>query len=168
MAVDELLDEEAFDPKKLFNEEEYSTLIIDRGGFSKKENTNADLVEALLDNKNTRQEDEALFAQLKEINAQDLLVQTIQATTHRDFKIKLLSACWETGLDFSKHFLFFTEQACDNDFQIAMEALTVVENEEGTVDQQILQQALALAEKTKSTNLVLIQELIASIKSRLI
>lgn len=167
MVIEELLDEEAFDPKKLFNEEEYSTLILDRGGFSKKENANADIVEALLDNKNTRQEDEALFAQLKELQAQDLLVNAIKSTHHEDFKIKLLAACWETGLDFSKHFLFFVDYACHDNFQIAMEALTVIENEEGTVEQSILEKAISMAQLSKSSHSVLIKDLLDSIKSRI-
>lgn len=33
--IEELLDDDALDPKKLFNEEEYSTLIIGREGFNK-------------------------------------------------------------------------------------------------------------------------------------
>ena len=49
MDIKELLDEDAFDPEKLFNEKEYSTLIIKRDGFSKKENSSADLIEGLLD-----------------------------------------------------------------------------------------------------------------------
>ena len=64
--IKELLDEDAFDPKKLFDEEEYSTLIIAREGFSKKDNTAADLLEGLLEKGITRQEREAIFLKLKE------------------------------------------------------------------------------------------------------
>ncbi len=167
MAVDELLDESAFDPKKLFNEEEYSTLIIKRDGFSKQENSDADLVEALLDNKNTRQEDEAIFASLKELKAQDLLVNAIQSTEVIDFKIKLLAACWETGLEFANHFLFFVSMACDTNFQIAMEALTVIENEEGTITPEVLHAALALATNNSGGHSVLKQDLIEHIQSRI-
>jgi hypothetical protein len=63
--IKELLDEDAFDPKKLFDEEEYSTLIIAREGFSKKDNTAADLLEGLLEKGITRQESEAIFLKLK-------------------------------------------------------------------------------------------------------
>ena len=66
--IKELLDEDAFDPKKLFDEEEYSTLIIAREGFSKKDNTAADLLEGLLEKGITRQESEAIFLKLKESN----------------------------------------------------------------------------------------------------
>ncbi|MEI6021601.1 MAG: hypothetical protein WCR21_10775 [Bacteroidota bacterium] len=167
MAVDELIDETAFDPKKLFNDEEYSSLIIKRDGFSKQENSDDDLVEALLENKNTRQEDEALFASLKELKAQDLLVNTIQSTNVVDFKIKLLAACWETGLEFATHFLFFVNYACDTNFQMAMEALTVIENEEGTISMEVLQAALELAKNNQGGHAVLKQDLIKHIQSRI-
>lgn len=167
MVIEELLDDDAFDPKKLFNEEEYSTLFLDRDGFSKKENANADIIEALLNKKNTRAEKEALFAQLKELGAQDLLVSAIKSTQNVGLKVKLLEACWESGLDFSKYFLLFVEYACHSNFDIAFEALTVVENEEGTVEQSVLQQAILTAQNCKSNYNVLIEELIESIKSRL-
>ena len=73
MDIKELLEEDAFDPQKLFNEEEYSTLILDREGFTKKENQVADLVMQLLDKEVTREEAEAVFSRLKELNATQLL-----------------------------------------------------------------------------------------------
>jgi len=79
MGVDELLDDDAFDPKKLFDEEQYSTLIIKRDGFDKKQNSVADILEALLDEKNTRSENEELFLRLKENNAQQMLMEAIDA-----------------------------------------------------------------------------------------
>ncbi|HOZ88075.1 MAG TPA: hypothetical protein PL029_09965, partial [Bacteroidia bacterium] len=70
--LNELLDDDALDPKKLFNEKEYNTLIIDRGGFNKKENNTADLLEQLLDPNITRVESEGIYLQLKEMKAQKL------------------------------------------------------------------------------------------------
>src|SRR4051812_45692353 len=107
--VKELLDDDAFDPKKLFNEEEYSTLIIKRDGFNKKENNAADLLEGLLEKEITRQESEAIFLKLKENNSVDLMVDAIKKAQRTEEKTILTAACWETGLDFSDHFLFFTE-----------------------------------------------------------
>ena len=155
MSADELLDEDAFNPKKLFNEEEYSTLIINREGFSKQENNLADLVESLLESKNTRAEDEAIFTRLKELNAQDTLVKAIAATSHPDFKIKLLAACWECGLEFAAHFMFFIPMVCDANFQIAMEALTVIEHEEGAIAKEAVQEALSYTQKHPSPHVAL-------------
>ncbi len=148
MDIKELLDEDAFDPKKLFNEEEYSTLILNRDGFSKKENDSADLILQLLDASITRPEAELVFSRLKELNATQLLIQSIKEAKRPSEKTKLVAACWETGLDFSGDFLFFTSLVCQPDFELAVEALTVAENTENINDNQI-DEALQLLRSNK-------------------
>lgn len=165
--IKELLDEDAFDPKKLFNEEEYSTLIIAREGFNKKENNAADLLEGLLEKEISRAESEAIFLKLKESNSVELMVNAIKKAQRIEEKTILTAACWETGLDFTNHFLFFTELACSDNFLLAMEGLTVVEYIEGAIDESTLSKALELAQNTKSPNKELIQDLITNIKSRI-
>lgn len=167
MDVNELLDEDAFEQKKLFDEEQYSTLIVNREGFSKKENDIADLIETLLDEKTTRQQSEDIFLKLKETKAQSLLVSSIQTAKKNEEKAKLIAASWESGLDFTPHFLFFAELVGNDDFQIAMEALTVVENIESQIDESILTKALEIAQSVKSTHADLINELITNIKNRI-
>jgi hypothetical protein len=167
MAIEELLDDDAFDPKKLFNKEEYNTLILNREGFSSKQNAAADLVESLLDEQNTRQQNEELFVRLKEAQAGDMLVKAIEAAQNPRDKSRLVAACWESGIDFSRHFLFFVTLACDKDFAIAMEALTVVENCEGTISAEILNKAKELADSSKSSNTELLSDLKSYINARL-
>ncbi|MDO8999099.1 MAG: hypothetical protein Q7W45_04990 [Bacteroidota bacterium] len=164
--VNELLDEDAFDPKKLFNEEEYSTLIIARDGFSKKENNAADLLEGLLEKGVTRQESEEIFLKLKESNSVELMINAIKKAERIEEKIILTAACWEACLDFTKHFLFFVELSCNDNFLLAMEGLTVVENIEGTIDEITLTKALEIAQNTKSKNKELVSDLIENIKQR--
>ena len=164
--VKELLDEDSFDPKKLFNEEEYSTLIIAREGFSKKDNSTADLLEGLLDKHITRQESEAIFLKLKESNSVELMVNAIKKAERIEEKTILAAACWESCLDFTNHFLFFTELACHDNLLLALEGLTVVENCEGTVDENTLAKALEIAKSTKSKNQELVTALIENIKQR--
>jgi hypothetical protein len=164
--IKELLDEDAFDPKKLFDEEEYSTLIIAREGFSKKDNTAADLLEGLLEKGITRQESEAIFLKLKESNSVELMVDAIKKAERVDEKTILAAACWESCLDFTKHFLFFTEIACSDNLLLALEGLTVVENTEGTIDEDTLTKALVIAQSSKSKNKELVKDLITNIKLR--
>jgi hypothetical protein len=164
--VKELLDEDAFDPEKLFNEEEYSTLIINREGFSKKENNAADLVEGLLDKHVTREESEAIFSKLKDAHANQLLIDSIRSAQRVDEKAILAAACWESGLDFTNDFLFFVELACGGDFKLALEAITVVENCEGTIDENTLAKALQLTESAKELPKELAEDLISNIKQR--
>ena len=167
MAIDAILDEDAFDPEKLFNEKEYSTLIINREGFSKKENVSADLIEGLLDKDITRPEAEEIFQKLKANNAQELLVDAIKKAGRTEEKRLITAACWESGLDFSKYFLFFVELATSADFQLSMEAITVIEESDGTIDKNVLEEALRMAESSKSANQTLIHDLIANIRLRL-
>ncbi len=165
--LNELLDDDALDPKKLFNEKEYNTLIIDRGGFNKKENNTADLLEQLLDPNITRVESEGIYLQLKEMKAQKLLVNAIQKADRVEEKALLTSACWESGLEFAGDFLFFVDLACDENFKLAMEALTVVQYEEGNIEETVLKTALEMAQQTKSPNQELISDLKENINSRL-
>jgi hypothetical protein len=167
MDIKELLDEDAFDPKKLFNEKEYSTLIINREGFTKKENNTADLIEGLLDKEISRAESEEIFQKLKDSGAAQLLVGAIRKAERTDEKRKLTAACWESGLDFSNDFLFFVELATSDDFQLSMEALTVVENCEGTITNETLQKALSIAQTSKSKNEALTGDLLSNIRLRM-
>lgn len=164
--VDELLDDDAFDPKKLFDEKKYSTLIIDREGFNKKQNEAADLLEALLDPKITRPESEEIFKNLKEASAQPLLVEAIQSVKTAGEKAILTAACWESGLDFTAHYLFFTGLAGSEDFRLAMEAMTVLENCEGSLDEKTQSEALRIARSSKTAHTSLKEDLITIIKSR--
>jgi hypothetical protein len=167
MDVKELLDDESLDPKKFFNEEEYVTLIVNRDGFNKNQNDTADLIETLLAKDTQRKEIEDIFLQLKTLKANKLLVDTIAAAETTRDKAKLCAACWESGLDFTENFLFFTELACNNDFALAMEALTVVENIEGVITENNLTKALEMAMNCKSKNTAIIEFLITNIKQRI-
>jgi hypothetical protein len=166
--VKELLDEDSLDPKKLFNEEEYSTLIIARDGFSKKENNAADLLEGLLDKEITRAESEAIFLKLKESNSVELMIDAIKNAQRIEEKTILTAACWESCLDFTTHFLFFVELSCNDNFLLAHEGLTVVENTEGTIDEGTLIKALLMAQNSKSNNKELVRDLIENIKLRVV
>jgi hypothetical protein len=167
MDVKELLDDESLDPKKFFDEKEYVTLLIGREGFNKNQNDSADLIERLLEKNISRAETEEIFIKLKHLNANKLLIDTLKsAKTDRD-KAKLCVACWESGLDFTSHFLFFTELACSKDFALAMEALTVVESIEGIILESDLTKGIEIAQNSKSKNASIVEFLIGNIKQRI-
>jgi hypothetical protein len=166
MNVDDLLDEESIDPKRLFDEKQYSTLVIDREGFSKHDNAIADLIEGLLQPQLVREQAEEIFKLLKEKNAQTLLVDSIQVAETKAEKTKLIAACWECGLTFTAHFVFFVTLACDSDFMLAFEAYTVIENEETNPSEDILAQALSLVSNSKSPNSTILSDLKENIENR--
>jgi hypothetical protein len=167
MSITELLDDDTFDPEKLFNEKNFRTLVIDRNGFSKKENNTADIVSELLDKNITRQESEEIFARLKEMKAQAILIQSINAAEDAEDQAKLVAACWESGLDFSDHFQFFVSLANSRDYRIAMEALTVVENCEGKIPEKILRDCIDSVNVNNSGTTSITAELLNHLKKRL-
>jgi hypothetical protein len=160
----ELLNEEEFDPKKLFDKNEYNTLIIGREGFTKGENDIADVLESLFEKDITRAMREAIFAQLKEMNAVDMLVNTIKVTKSREQQAILTEACWESGLDFKDQYLFFVELACTDHFQLAHEAITVLEYNETRPTEAVMKKALEMVNASESSQHVLIGELKALLK----
>jgi hypothetical protein len=166
MKPDELFDAEDFDPKKLFDESQYSTFLVNRDGFTKKQNDSADLVNSLASKYLPRTEQEEIFAKLKELKAQDMLIEAIKTSANNGRKARLIAACWESGLDMSQNFLFFTRLACDNNFEVAMEALTVITSTDAKIDENILTSAIEIAQNTKSPNTVLVEDLIENLRNR--
>lgn len=163
---EELFDKEAFSQDKLFDENEFSTLIVNREGFSKKDNNRADLIEALLLPENTRKDNEELFSKLKEANAQALLVQSIGEAKNIEEKIKIASACWESGLDFTDYFLDFVALAMHHDFRLSLEALSVLESIDGVVDEATLNKAIEITETVHPINKDMVEQLKQFLKSR--
>lgn len=166
MGADELLDENAFDPKELFDESKFSTLLINREGFSKKQNETADFIDRLLEKEISREELEEIFKNIKAANAGEMLIESVRNTKSKSDKAKLLAAIWESGLDVSVHFIYLTELACENDFSIAMEALTVIQNMEEKIEEKTLASALQIAQECKSKNQELLEDLINCIKEK--
>jgi len=140
----ELLENEEFDPKKLFDKKEYNTLIVGREGFSKSENDLADLIESLVERDITRAQSESIFLQLKEKNALNMLVDTIKNKENSAHLAKLLAAVWESGLEATEHFLFFADFVNHSDYAVAMEALTILEYCESEIDTETLEAARVL------------------------
>jgi hypothetical protein len=102
---------------------------------------------------------EAIFAQLKEMNAVDMLVNTIKETKDFEQQAILTEACWESGLDFKDHYLFFVTLACSDHFNLAHEAITVLEYNETRPGDDVIQSALQILNNAKSSQTVLIEEL---------
>lgn len=151
MEIKELLDDNSFDPKKLFDEEQYQTLVINRDGFSSKQNDVADLIYVLLEKDSTREEKDQIYTKLKELNASAILLESLRNSEKTDEKIKLLAACWESGIDFSDELVYFSELVCHSNFELAVEALTVAENIESLRSDKV-EQALQVLKSSKEGN----------------
>lgn len=167
MDIKELLDDEGANPKKFFDKKEYNTIFVGRDGFSPSVSRIADMITDLLDRDLKREEQEEIFTKLKAGNAQDLLMEAISNLKKTEDKALICAACWESGLDFSKNLLYFTRLACDPDFSLSMEALTVVENMESKIEEKELAQAMNIALSAQDGNKQIIEDLISALKSKM-
>ncbi len=140
------------DPAKLFDEKEYSTIIIGGEGASKKDSNNADYVTILVSNRSSREEKDEALKLLKENNAQAFMLSAITKTKNPEQKALLIAACWETGLDFSKDYLFFIDLICHENFVVSFEAFTVIQEMEAEIDRDTLTKALDALNKCTTGN----------------
>ena len=143
------------DPEKLFDEKEYATIIIGSEGMSKKDTSNADYVTVLVNSKSTREEKDEALKVLKENNAQAFILNAITKTKNLGQKALLIAACWETGLDFSKDYLFFIELITNKDFIVSFEAFTVIQEMEAEIDNTTLQSSLTILKKVKEPSVTI-------------
>jgi hypothetical protein len=128
--TEDLHDEQAFDPKHLFDEKKFSTIFVNREGFTSKQNDTAARIVQLLQPGITRPESEEIFKHLSGARAQSLLVEAIGSAASESDKKILTAACWESGLDFSPSFPFFADLVINSGFDIALEAFTVIQEME--------------------------------------
>ena len=140
-------------PEKLFDENEYSTIIIGSEGMTKKDTDNAGAVTILISNKSSREEKDEALKHLKANNAQSFIINTISKTKNPSQKAQIIASCWETGLDFSNDFLFFISLVCDKDFHVPFEAFTVIQEMESDINTSTLTQALEILKKIKEPNI---------------
>ena len=140
-------------PEKLFDEKEYATMIIGSEGMSKKDTNNADLLTLLISSRSTREEKDEALVQLKENGAQNFMMNAIIKTKKVEHKALLVSACWETGLDFSNHFLTFIDLIGHENFAVSLEAFTVIQEMETEIEPELLKKALVILNKIKEPSL---------------
>lgn len=153
-------------PEKLFDEKEYATMIIGSEGMSKKDTNNADLLTLLISSRSTREEKDAALVQLKENGAQNFIMSAIIKTKKVEHKALLVSACWETGLDFSSHFLTFIDLIGHENFAVSLEAFTVIQEMETEIEPELLKKALVILNKIKEPSLT-VSDAIELINQRL-
>ncbi len=134
-------------PEKLFDEKEYSTIIIGNDSTNKKDIELVDYITIMISPKTSREEkDEALLA-LKQPKAKEFLINAISKTKKTEQKTVLIAACWEIGLDFSSHYQFFIDLICTNNFLVSFEALTVIQEMEAEITKE--EERLAIEKLTK-------------------
>mgnify|MGYP006292227549 CR=1 FL=1 len=98
------------------------------------------------------------------------LVESIKNTEQNDLLNILISSCWKNGLDFSDHLEVFVDKFIQYDFDVALEAFTVIENAtkhtEVTECKRMIDYLNQNLEKVRNEKKVLLEELIQIFKSR--
>lgn len=64
---------------------------------------------------------------IRNAKAQQFLVDLISMPEQEKHRRELVMACWESGLDFSSHLIFFTKLVVNCGYPVALEAITVID-----------------------------------------
>ena len=137
------------DPKKLFDDKNYSTIILNNENADepiaknkKKKVGLAKTILALIDS------DKAdLLKTLKDSSSQGILIDLIINPENKSYLSKLIALCWESGLDFGKHASLFFDLSINEDVFVSLEALTVLEQIENFSSKDDLEKGIELLKK---------------------
>lgn len=105
--------------------------------------TKAELVNQLT-NPDLRETRSDVLSLLKENESQSLLLDVITDEDYEKQRPALIAACWETGLDFSRHLEQFIDLLGDkstNDFS-AIEIATVIDEMPGPFEEKVLEKCI--------------------------
>jgi hypothetical protein len=75
-----------------------------------------------------RQEIETWLANIKSKNAPAVFAKALADPESAGIRVPLVRACWESQLDFSPHLMLFAHLFIAGDFELAIEAFSVIEN----------------------------------------
>jgi HEAT repeat protein len=88
-----------------------------------------------------------LFSNLKDNDAIPFIISAIQDSNYSQDIKRLVSSCWENGLDYSKYISLFVDLLIENNLEVAFEAYTVIMNTENKIDQAIIDLEIERLEK---------------------
>lgn len=114
---------------KYLNPEEYNTIYMRKEGEGPHDKV-SNLIHLLTDSTNKENRVEVLKI-LKEASGIELLIETIASPEAKNVKAALVAACWEANIDCSNYLSFFVRLALEEEYLVAMEAITVIENMSG-------------------------------------
>ena len=81
---------------------------------------------------------------VRKAKAQQFLVDLIGMEEYAQYRQQLVMACWESGLDFSMHLIFFAELVVNCEYPVAIEALTVIDEMHDLSDGLIVKNAIEI------------------------
>lgn len=135
-------------PEKLFDEKEYSTIVLGSDEKSKHDEDNADYLTIIIGHSSSREAKDEALSKLKDNKAQAFMMQAISRIKNSDHKAATIAACWETGLDFTDYLPQFIELINDTNYLVSLEAFTVIEEMAPNLKQEKVAQAIQQLESS--------------------
>ena len=154
--------------QKYFDDKKFRTIIIGKDGI-KDTGDLKDAIDTIADGKLLPEEREELLAKIKASNPEKALLKVVSSINDKTKKARLISIYWEIGLDCTSDFLFFVKQACEGDYLIAMECLTVIETIESEIlsaDLKAAQQLLTERINESPESAVMLEEILVWVNER--
>ncbi len=90
------------------------------------------------ENEEIQNEISHLIFDIKDTKIIPHLFEAIENPALIKFQRVLISACWESGINYSMHLTFFVNLTAKSDYLTCLEILTVIENMEGPFDEKEL------------------------------
>ncbi|HEX2920872.1 MAG TPA: hypothetical protein VHO50_06895 [Bacteroidales bacterium] len=87
---------------------------------------------------------EGFMNDMKEKSLQPELMSEIRKNHKPATKGMLVASCWQSGIDYSEYCLDFAEAFLNNEYMVAIECLTVIEESSGKLDQKTKKEIIKL------------------------
>lgn len=157
--------------KKYFNPKDYNTMFVStQGQFEPNEDRITVLVNLLTDPANKSLRHDVLgMLRSNAATATTLIVEALQDPLSEGKRDSLTAACWEADLNCSNHLVFFTGLMIEEDYLVALEAATVIENMQGPFVKEQVNESIRMVNDYLGSNSTektsLLNEILPTIES---
>ncbi len=83
-----------------------------------------------------------LLSELKSKESVSLLISAIKNEKYANERAELVACCWQNGLQYNEYLPFFIDLVLREDFLIAFEAFTVIENMYGRIEEEVIEEEI--------------------------
>src|SRR5271166_1938844 len=112
---------------KLLDPRQYSTVYLSKADEDKARNEQVELMVELLCDDTHKSSKQAVYNFIKkEPKAIEIIIQAIMEA--KGDKKRLVASCWEGNIDCTAYLPLFADIVIKDEFEVALEALTVVEH----------------------------------------
>ncbi len=80
-----------------------------------------------------------LLSELKDKESIPILIAAIKNEKYHNERANLIASCWQNGLGYNDYLPFFIDLVIHEEFKIAFEAFTVIENMFGSIGEEVIE-----------------------------